>query len=282
VLDEIRSLGVSAVEAGPIGYLGEESNAMRRRLERHELSLVGGFVPLVLHDPPHVADTLASARSIAALYAAAGGRMLVSAAVVDLDWSPRIPLDNAQWRALLDGLARVEEIAVDAGLEQVLHPHVGTLIENADEVERVLEGSEVSVCLDTGHLTIGAVDLATFTRTAADRVGHVHLKDVRSGPMAELRAGRITLLEATRRGLFCPLGDGDAAIAETIDALERAGYAGWYVLEQDAAFTQGHAPAPGTGPPEDARRSIRFLESHLGGRDTVVSSTGREVGRTTR
>jgi inosose dehydratase len=282
VLDEIHSLGVRAVEAGPIGYLGEESDAMRRRLERHELSLVGGFVPVVLHDPAHLADTLASARSVAALYAAAGGRMLVSAAVVDPDWSPRIPLDNAQWRALLDGLERVEEIAVDAGLEQVLHPHVGTLIENVDEVERVLEGSEVNVCLDTGHLTIGGVDLVTFTRTAADRVGHVHLKDVRSAPMAELRAGRITLLEATRRGLFCPLGEGDAAIPETIDGLERAGYPGWYVLEQDAAFTEGHAPAPGTGPVEDTGRSIRFLESLLDDRGTVVSSTGREVGRRTR
>jgi inosose dehydratase len=282
VLDEIRSLGIRAVEAGPIGYLGGEADAIRGRLERHGLSLVGGFVPVVLHDPAHLADTLASARSIAALYAEAGGRVLVSAAVVDVDWSPRIPLDNAQWRAMLDGLARVEEIAVDAGLEQVVHPHVGTLIENADEVERVLEGSEVRVCLDTGHLTIGGVDLAAFTRTAADRVGHVHLKDVRRGPMGELRAGRITLVEATRRGLFCPLGEGDAAIAEAIDGLERAGYAGRYVLEQDAAFAEGQAPAPGTGPVEDTRRSIRFLESLLDGRDTVVSATGREVGRATR
>jgi inosose dehydratase len=282
VLGEIRSLGIRAVEAGPIGYLGEDAAAIRRRLEQHELSLVGGFVPVVVHDPAQLTGTLAAARSVAALYAAAGGQVLVSAPVVDLDWSPRIPLDTAGWRAVFDGLARIEEIAAQEALQHVVHPHVGTLVETADDVERVLAGSEVRLCLDTGHLTLGGFDPLALARDAPDRVGHVHLKEVRGEPMGELRAGRVTLLEATRRGVFAPLGEGEAHVAETVRALEQHSYAGWYVLEQDAAFADGQAPAPGSGPVEDARRSIRFLESLLDGRDTVVSSTGREVGRTTR
>lgn len=62
--------------------------------------------------------------------------------------------------------------------------------------------------------------------------------------------------------------------------LEQAGYTGWYVLEQDTAFADGHAPTPGTGPVDDLRRSIMFLEALADGGDPVGSSPGREVDRT--
>jgi inosose dehydratase len=280
VLEEIRSLGLRHVEAGPIGYLGAGAASIRSLLDAHGLSLVGGFLPVVLHDRAQLGTTLAFAQAAAALYAAAGGRVLVSASVVDLDWSPRIPLNGGDWRTLLEGLERVDEVAADNGLVHVLHPHVGTLVETADDVARVLDGSDAKLCLDTGHLTIGGADPVALARDARDRVGHVHLKDVRSGPAAEVRAGRLTLLEATRLGLFCPLGDGDAAIYETVRVLEQAAYTGWYVLEQDAALDENALPAPGAGPVEDTRRSLEFLRAFLAGSDPVGSSLGREVGRT--
>ena len=43
------------------------------------------------------------------------------------------------------------------------------------------------------------------------------------------------------------------------EELESAGYDGWYVLEQDAAFDI--EPAPGAGPLVDARASVDFLRS---------------------
>ena len=65
-----------------------------------------------------------------------------------------------------------------AGVRAVLHPHVGTMVENGDEVQRVLEGSAISLCLDTGHLLIGGTDPAELTRQAPDRIAHTHFKDV--------------------------------------------------------------------------------------------------------
>jgi inosose dehydratase len=269
VLAEMRSVGLRFVEAGPAGYLGVDAAAVRSLLEEHGLSLVGGFVPAVLHDPTQLMRTLESARSTAALYAAAGGRLLVSACVVDDDWSPRFDLDDGEWAALGEGLQRLDEIAAEHGLVHALHAHAGTLIESADDVDRILDASTVLLCIDTGHLALGGVDSARLVRQAPSRVAHVHLKDVRGEIAARLRNRELDFAEAARRGLFCPLGDGEAPVAETVRAVERAGYTGWYVLEQDTALTDDAIPPAGTGPAEDVRRSIEFMRSVIGsGRNT--------------
>jgi sugar phosphate isomerase/epimerase len=66
-------------------------------------------------------------------------------------------LDDDGWRVLLANLDRLATLAAGRGVRAVLHPHVGTMVENGAEVGRVLEGSSISLCLDTGHLLIGAV-----------------------------------------------------------------------------------------------------------------------------
>ena len=105
--------------------------------------------------------------------------MFVTAVVVDESWAPRIELATAQWDHLVGMLGELDELCAEYGLTQVLHPHVGTLVETADDVATVLERSDVRWCLDTGHLLIGGYDPARFADDAGDRVAHAHLKDVR-------------------------------------------------------------------------------------------------------
>jgi len=259
VLAEMRSLGLGATELGPLGYLGRDPPQVRELLERHGLRLVAGFVPLVLHSAAARRETSDALAAAIALLGGAGASVLVSAAVVDGDWSPRVALSAAEWAHMVWMLREVDARAGEAGLVHALHPHVGTLVETREDVERLLAGSDIRWCLDTGHLSIGGIDPLAFARRAADRVAHVHLKDVRA-PLAErVRAGVISLREATRQGIFCPLGVGDVPVAEVVGTLEAAGYGGWYVLEQDAALS-GEV-APGAGPIDDARRSVGFLRS---------------------
>ncbi len=97
-----------------------------------------------------------------------------------------------------------------------------------------------------------------FAQEHGARVVHVHLKDVDGGLAADVRAGRRSLLSATKDGLFTALGKGDARIAEVMDALQGHGYDGWLVLEQDTAIT-GDEPTVAGGPMRDARGSIAFL-----------------------
>jgi inosose dehydratase len=226
VLAEMRSLGIAATELGAPGFLPDDPDELREVLARHDMRLVGGFVPVVLHDAASREDALVSATAAADLLAAAGATMFVTAAVVDPDWSARIALDVAQWVHIAGMLDRLDEVCAERGLIQALHPHVGTLVETADDVRRVLELSAVRWCLDTGHLAIGGYDPAEFASTAADRVAHVHLKDIDESVAARVRRGELSIRDGVHDGLFRPLGDGDAPIAETIRRLEAGGYEG--------------------------------------------------------
>src|SRR5919198_1123845 len=159
---------------------------------------------------------------------------------------------------VLSRLAELDALVAERGLTLALHPHAGSLLETADDVELALEATGVGWCLDTGHLLIGGVDPARFVEEHAGRIVHVHLKDVDAELAARVRAGELSLLEATRAGLFRPLGLGDAGIGRVVDLLDRAGYERWLVLEQDTAIT-GEEPPVGDGPMLDVARSIEFL-----------------------
>jgi inosose dehydratase len=261
----MRSLGLRATEAGPDGYLPEDGAALARLLEELELRLVGGFVPVVLHERTALAGALERARRAVERFAEAGGSVFCSAVVTDYGWSPPPPLSRDDWRRVFDGFARLDEIAAERGVRHALHPHAGTLVESAADVSRVLEACDVAFCLDTGHLTIGGFDPVELARDASSRVAHVHLKDVRETVAARARTGRLTLTEATREGLFRPLGEGDVAVADVVLALEGAGYEGWYVLEQDTILENGESPAA-AGPREDVQKSIAYLQALDSGR----------------
>jgi inosose dehydratase len=278
VLSEMRALGLKATEAGPDGYLGTDAAEIVALLARHDLRLIGGFLPVVLHDRAAHAESVASAHRVAALFQAAGASFLISAVVVDLAWSPRVPLSAEQWQAIFDGLARLDEVASEHDLTHVTHPHWGTLVERRDDVSRLLDGSDALLCLDTGHLVLGETDPVWLVKAAAARIAHVHLKDV-AGPLADrLRNGQIELVPAVQSGLFRPLGEGVARVAETVRALEDAGYEGWYVLEQDCALPTADVPE-GKGPILDVRRSIEFLLPLLDGTSvpaTITETKGKE------
>lgn len=272
VLREMRSVGITATEAGPSGYLGRDVVEISSRLEHAGVRLVGGFLPVVVHDPASLAGTLDAVRSAVELLAAAGATHVVSAAVADLAWSPRVRLDDRGWEHVFAALARLDDLARARGLEHVLHPHAGTLVETDAEVRRVLSGCDVGICLDTGHLVLGGTDVAALVRDSGSRIRHVHLKDVRAPVARRLREGALDLVGATREGLFCALGDGDVPVAEVVGALEEQGYDGWYVLEQDTTLDSA-AIAEGSGPIEDVARSVAFMHRCLPpDRGTVRSS----------
>jgi inosose dehydratase len=268
VLSEMASLGLTATELGPLGYLPQDSAALRALLDAHGLSLVGGFVPLVLHEPD-----FDEARSIAAgaaqMLAAAGADVFVCALVQDADWSPPAPLDDDRSAALADRIPIIEDLVAEHGLTFALHPHAGTLVESAADVERLLTATDVGWCLDTGHLMIGGCDPVAFVSDHGDRVVHVHLKDVDAGVAARYGAGELTLMGATQAGLFRPLGRGDARIAEVLAQLDAHGYEQWLVLEQDAALT-GEEPPVGSGPVLDVEASIEFLKTTAPSRERVA------------
>jgi inosose dehydratase len=252
VLGEMRSLGLAATEFGPVGYLPEDPADL---LAAHGLRAVGGFVPAVLHEPGH--DPRPEVGAVAARYAAAGaGTVVLAADTGGHGYDARPELDAAGWATLLSNLDGVAAAVAAAGLTPTLHPHVGTMVETADDVDRVLAGSAVPLCLDTGHLAVGGADPARIAAEHPGRVAHVHLKDVDAGLAARVRGRDVTYAEAVRAGMFRPLGKGDVDIAGIVRTLDAAGYPGWYVLEQDVMLT-----GPDADPLPDVAASVDYLRS---------------------
>ncbi|MDI6100381.1 TIM barrel protein [Actinoplanes sp. NEAU-A12] len=256
VLAEMSGLGLRATELGPTGYLGKTPADVRDTLHRHGLRLIGGFLPVPMHvctaadldEAAAAMDTLAAGGSEVVVLAARSG---------DGSYDHKVRLGEDEWRTLFATLRTLQTMAADRGLRPSLHPHVGTAVEDRDAVLRVLDGSDVPICLDTGHLLIGGMQPAELLGLAAARVTHVHLKDVDLAVAATVQDGSRSYIEGVRAGLYTPLGAGDVDIRGIVSALETAGYRGWYVLEQDCAL-EG-PPAEGDGPFGDVRRSLTFL-----------------------
>jgi inosose dehydratase len=263
VLSEMAELGLRATELGPLGWLPLDGAAVRAELERYGLRLVGGFVPVDVR-----AADLSPARRVAAQLAAGGADVFVAALVQDQDWSAPVALDDDGWQRAAAHLRELADLVAADGLTLAIHPHVGTLLESAADVERALTHTDVPWCYDTGHLLIGGVDPAQFVRDHAERIGHVHLKDVNGSLAARVRGGELSLVQATQMGLFRPLGDGDARLDEVLALLQQKGYERWLVLEQDLAITGTEPPVDG-GPALDVARSIEFLSTAAPRRERV-------------
>jgi len=259
VLSQMQEVGLVATEFGPDGFLPNDPEAKAKTLADKGLRVVGGFVPVVLHDSAH--DPVPEIEQALRSFTAAGAGTLVLAAATGTDGYDKRPvLDDAGWQVLLTNLDRLDVIASLRAITATLHPHVGTMVETADDVERVLAGSGIGLCLDTGHLLIGGADPVALAAEHAGRIRHTHLKDVDATWARRVQSGEVTYTDAVRQGMYRPLGQGDVDIAAIVGSLEHAGYDGWYVLEQDTILAG--PPGPGDdGPIVDVRASLEYLRA---------------------
>jgi inosose dehydratase len=271
VLRAIADAGYEGTELGPPGYLGR-GETLHERLERFELALAGGYIPIRFSEPESWEEDLAAMAATLDLFDAADGRgarpVLADAGSADrlanpgrAASDPALGLDERGWRRLADGVRRATELTRSRGFEPTFHHHTATYVEAPWEIERLLELTDVGLLLDTGHLALGGGDPNQALRDWSDRIDHVHVKDVRKSVLEEVIADRADMVEAWRQGVFCELGSGDVDLEAFVSGLGTSGYAGWLVVEQD------RIPAPGEDPAEAAgaqARNRRWLAEHAG------------------
>ena len=259
VLAEMRQVGLTATELGPDGFLPGQPDAVTRVLDHHGLRAVGGFTPLLLHVP--TSDPVPEVERLLQGYDATGAEVLMLSAVTGGEgYDTRPVLDEDGWMVLLTNLDRLAELARQRGVRAVLHPHVGTMIETGEEVHQVLDGSWISLCLDTGHLLIGDTDPAELARQAPERIAHVHFKDVDARLARRVQDDRLTYTQGVREGMYHPFGSGDVNVPAIVGSLQARGYNGWYVLEQDTILTEEPRDE---GPMADVWASAEYLRSVL-------------------
>jgi inosose dehydratase len=165
-----------------------------------------------------------------------------------------------QWEALVEGLHRVGKIAVEHGMVLSYHHHMGTGVQTRNEVDRLMDSTDaelVHLLLDTGHLYWAGDDPLDMAETYADRIKHVHLKDVRQEVLEESLRLKRSFYDAIMAGIFTVPGDGAIDFKPILQALALHGYEGWLVVEAEQDPHKAN-------PLEYAKRARTYLQDIAG------------------
>jgi len=246
VLSEVWSLGISAIEAGPTGFLPDRSDQAKLLLRRHWLRVVSGQAHAVLHHHDIRASELAHIDGHASWLAAIGAETLVLTAIPPRGASAAhgIVLDSAGWAHFLHLIGSVEHVCARHRLRLAVLPRFGSMIQSPSDIERLLVGTEAGLCFDPAHLVMVGADPLEVLELAAGRIRHVRLNDVDAGLARQVREHRLDYGDAVSRGLFKDLGTGDAEVDDVVEALRRARYRGWYAIEHDVRLAKDDKPLP--------------------------------------
>jgi myo-inosose-2 dehydratase len=148
--------------------------------------------------------------------------------------SKRPVLTDAEWAVFLPRMTRFAELVKEGfGLQVCYHHHMGTVVQTPAEVDRFMAGTgpAVKLLLDTGHMTWGGGDAVAMAKKYADRIGHIHTKDVRTDIAKKALAEGWSFLDAVLEGVYTVPGDGSIDFVGVFKALPH--YSGWVVLEAE-------------------------------------------------
>jgi inosose dehydratase len=169
-------------------------------------------------------------------------------------------MNEAEWKLLTDGLNALGKIAAERDFRLCFHHHMGTVVQTAEETTRLMDETDpkyVHLCYDTGHFIFTGADPVEMLGRFVNRVGHVHLKDVRLPMLDRVHAEKMSFLSAVREGAFTVPGDGDFDFTPVFDLLSAANYTGWLLVEAE----QDPAKA---NPFEYAKKARAYIGAHTG------------------
>jgi inosose dehydratase len=112
---------------------------------------------------------------------------------------------DEEWKKLSEGLNRLGERAREKGMILTYHHHMGTGVQTAEEIDRLMESTQaglLDLLYDTGHLVFAGEDHLAVLRKWGKRVRHVHLKDVRAPILAKAKKEKLSFLAAVKAGAF--------------------------------------------------------------------------------
>lgn len=145
-------------------------------------------------------------------------------------------MNDAEWDEFAKGMNRLGEIANSMGIRLVYHHHMGTVVQTAEEIDRMMEMTDpdkFALLYDTGHLAYCGQDYLAVLKKYAKRIAHVHLKDIRPEVVEKVKKEKLSFLQGVRAGAFTVPGDGCIDFAPVFDTLDESGYEGWMIVEAE-------------------------------------------------
>ena len=245
-LAEAAEAGFTGIEKG--GKFPNDVAAMQAVLGKHGLALVSGWFSGELLSRSVEAE-IAAVRPHLELLKACGSKVLIWAetsgtvqAKRDVPVADRPVMREADWPGYLKKIASLADWMAGEGVRMAFHHHMGTVIEKAHEIDRLMEGTPETVGLlyDTGHLTFAGEDPAVTARKWAKRIDHVHAKDVRPAVLRRVHAERLSFLDAVVDGVYTVPGDGCVDFVAALRPVMEAGYAGWVICEAEQDPAKAH------------------------------------------
>ena len=242
-LSEAAGAGYDGVELGH--KFPRDAAVLRSVLAQHNLSLVSGWYSGQLISRDSDSEIAAMADHADLLQAMGCGVLIfaeVSGCIHDskdtrLSQRPRLRAD--QWSLFGRRLTEVGKAAADKGLKLCYHHHMGTVVQTGADIDALMNetGDDVYLLLDSGHAMFAGADPVKLAQQYADRIGHVHCKDIRKAVMDQCLNRDCSFLDAVLNGVFTVPGDGCIDYAGLFAALDNVSYSGWAVVEaeQDAS-----------------------------------------------
>jgi inosose dehydratase len=250
-LREARAAGYTGIELG--NKFPRVAATLGPILRAHDLQLISGWYSGRLLERDAGAEWEAMSDHFELLHALSC-EVMVFAEVTrcthgdrSAPLSERPHLPQPEWQRFGERLTKLAERMRAEGLRMAYHHHMGTVVQSAQDIERMMAatGEAVGLLLDTGHLTYAGGDAASAAQQYAGRIVHVHCKDVRRAVLERARNRDSSFLDAVLDGVFTVPGDGMVDYRRALTPIARSGYRGWLVVEaeQDPAVAIPHVYA---------------------------------------
>jgi inosose dehydratase len=253
-LQEIVDSGYTGIEFGPWGYLPTDATELQAVLDNYNLQLLSSFVPVALLDESTHEAGKEHALQVGRLLAACGAEVIVLAddngtvpeLVAQAGRRSGSKLSSDEWDVFAKGVNMIAQYLHDeTGLKVVFHHHCGGYVETPDEVRNLMKRVNtdlVGLCLDNGHYHYGGGESVACIKEFGELVRYLHFKDFSPEIAKQCRAEELNYFDATAKGVFCPLGEGEVDFPKVVQEMEALRYDGWAIVEQDILTDDLAAP----------------------------------------
>ena len=238
-MDEMKEAGYAGLELGPWGYFPNKNPDLKNALEERSLALVAGTVGGDFLDDASIDAMCETIDDIAVLlkdFDEAKYIVLLPAMYTDLETGEQVMdpnLTDEQWKKYCANVQRAADCVTSHGLVGAFHPHVDCHVQTEEQIERLLNDTNVVLCFDTGHHVYGGGEPISFYRKHADRIPYIHIKDCDLAVKAKMDAEHWSFAKAVTEDIMVEPGKGSIDFAELYRALQEKNYDGWVVVEQD-------------------------------------------------
>jgi inosose dehydratase len=242
-LDEVAEAGYRLIELGPLGYLPTDRARLADELAARGISVIAGTIELSLLEPSAGLNTIKEyAARVSELAGALGARFVVLIPRLNTDMRTGAAigpdeLDGDAWREFVGYMIELGEfVATEFGLTLTFHPHVDSAVQYERQVVAFLTdtaGTDVALCLDTGHFEYRGGDSVALFRDWHSRVPYLHLKDVDPTVRKQVATTGVPFVRAVEQRVFCEAGKGLVKFDRLAEVMASVDYHGWGGIETD-------------------------------------------------